>query len=863
MADRSQNITINYKFNTAEIEKANAILNKANTATNTLQAAGQKAGQSISQSYGKAGTSIEAMTIQLQRLQTQIKLQNQGSSQTAGLVKQYNELKKAIDAANKAAFETPKALKATGSSVQSAAQQFGQLYTAAKLFVTAGIVREVVSIGLELASLKGNVEGVERAFTRAFPNSVKVLTDLRKATRGTVTDFELMQRTLQATNLGVAVEQLPVLFEFAAARAQQTGESVDYLVDSIVRGIGRKSLLILDNLGLSATRLKDQFNGASLASQSVADVTKGVAEIARVELEKMGGYAENTATEVKQLEVQWEELRVAFAKKIEGSIVINGLNFAIEGLKNLVKGEKTLADEAANLRAANQIDAFVNQSSFKALEKNQLQQIDMIVQEIIQRQMLIRLREKEIAQAKEKRQALIDDLTVLDINAATESLNNQIGAQEESKATLEASIPILTKYIKQLQNIAELNKTEIVSIQTLQDQLKELQKQREEATSIDNKPELDRLQREIILLEDRILKISDNIEWQKQWDQSRITSALATEQETENLKRFNDELDKLTEKMASGDISFSTGDLLNPNRDAKEVIDIDALEEETKEVAELIEMSLGKEFLIRFRLGLQGNGGETSDLQAGINDALKEFQIGSIDIVADQLNATRELELQNMKLRLNDLKSFFANQQELAGNNEQAKRALRKREEKEVAELNRQIFEKEKKTRKSQALIDGAAGVVKAFATYPWPVALIISGLLTAKTLSQINIINKQRPGFAKGVIDLKGPGTHTSDSIPANLSRGESVMTAWETRHAGDVLKDIRAKKLDNKVLKSLKQGREPVQRQSEFNDERIIKAIEKNRPPDVVKESGIVYTITKQNDIYRNKVRAKSVRL
>lgn len=863
MADRSQNITINYKFNTAEIEKANAILNRANTATNTLQAAGQKAGQSIQQSYGKAGTSIEAMTLQLQRLQTQIKLQNQGSSQTAGLVKQYQDLKKAIDAANKAAFETPKALKATSTSVQSAAQQFGQLYTAAKLFVTAGIVREVVSIGLELSSLKGNVEGVERAFNRAFPNSVKVLVDLRKATHGAVTDFDLMKRTLQATNLGVAVEQLPILFEFAAARAQQTGESVDYLVDSIVRGIGRKSVLVLDNLGLSATRLKEQFNGASIASQSVADVTKGVAEIARVELEKMGGYAETTATQVKQLEVQWEELRIAFAKKIEGSIVINGLNFAIEGLKNLVKGEETLADEAAKLRAANQIDAFVNQKSFKDQEKNQIQQIDMIVQEIIERQMLIRLREKEIAQAKQKRQALIDDLTVLDINAATESLNEQIGAQEESKATLEASIPILTKYIKQLQNMAELNKTEIVSIQTLQDKLKELQKQREEATAISNKPELDRLQREIILLEDRILKISDNISWQKQWDHSREESALTTETETENLKRFNAELDKLTEKLAGGDISFSTGDLLNPNRDAKEIINIDEIEEGIKEVAETIEMTLGKEFLIRLRLGFKGQGGDTSEIQAQINDALKELQLGLVDITADQLNATREIELQSMKLRLKDLKSFFDDQIELAGNNEQAKRALRKREEKETAELNRQIFEKEKKTRRSQAIIDGAAGVVKAFATYPWPVALIISGLLTAKTLSQIAIINKQKPGFAKGVIGLRGPGSETSDSIPVNLSRNESVMTAWETRHAGDVLKDIRAKKLDNKVLKNLKQGREPIVSQQQFNDEKIIKAIEKNRPPDVIEQSGIVYKVTQKGEVYRNKVRAKSVRL
>lgn len=869
MADRSQNITINYKFNTAEIEKANAILNRANTATNTLQAAGQKAGQQISTSYGQAGKSIEAMNIQLARLKTQIQVSSD-PKRVADLSNQYKVLKAEIDKATVSAFKLPKALKETQQATQSLASQFGNLYQAAKLLVTAGIVREVVSIGLEMASLKGNVEGVERAFARAFPNQVKVLNDLRSATRGTVTDFDLMKRTLQATNLGVAVEQLPVLFEFAAARAQQTGESVDYLVDSIVRGIGRKSILVLDNLGLSATRLKEQFNGASLASQSVADVTKGVAEIARVELEKMGGYTETTATQVDQLKTSWEELRIELAKKIESGGIISFLDDSIDGLKALIQGNKAVSEEFLRSIGTEQAARVMQSQEFKQAASDRQQQLDIIQQEINTRVELIRKTNEGIKGKREEAKELMNFR--VGNQAAIDSIKEQIGVLNQRNFIQAATILALKEYLKELEKIKTVEGGEITTIETLNNQLKELKKQRQgflddqekmQGTSITNKPELDRLQREIILLEDRILKIDDNIKWQKQWDHSREESALTTETETENLKRFNDELDKLTEKLAGGDISFSTGDLLNPNRDAKEIINIDEIEDGIKEVAETIEMTLGKEFLIRLRLGIKGQGGDTSEIQAQINDALKELQLGLVDITADQLNATREIELQSMKLRLKDLKSFFDDQIELAGNNEQAKRALRKREEKETAELNRQIFEKEKKTRRSQAIIDGAAGVVKAFATYPWPVALIISGLLTAKTLSQIAIINKQKPGFAKGVIGLRGPGSETSDSIPVNLSRNESVMTAWETRHAGDVLKDIRAKKLDNKVLKNLKQGREPIVSQQQFNDEKIIKAIEKNRPPDVIEQSGIVYKVTQKGEVYRNKVRAKSVRL
>lgn len=44
--------------------------------------------------------------------------------------------------------------------------------------------------------------------------------------------------------------------------------------------------------------------------------------------------------------------------------------------------------------------------------------------------------------------------------------------------------------------------------------------------------------------------------------------------------------------------------------------------------------------------------------------------------------------------------------------------------------------------------------------------------------------INKPTPkAFATGVIGLEGAGTETSDSIPAYLSRGESVIPAWGTR--------------------------------------------------------------------------------
>lgn len=824
MADKQQNIFINYKFPMAEAEKASVTLNRINQTNNLVQQSAQKTGQAIGNAFKGANNSIAFMNTQLARLKTQIEISS-NPKRVAELSNQYKVLKAQIDAANKSAFETPKAIKATTAATQSMSQQFGQLYQAMKLVVTAGVLREVVDIGLEMAKLKGNVEGVERAFDRAFPNQVKILNDLREATHGTVSDFELMQRTLQATNLGVAVEQLPILFEFAAARAQQTGESVDYLVDSIVRGIGRKSLLVLDNLGLSATRLKEQFGGAALASQSVADVTRGVAEIARVELEKMGGYAETSATQVDQLKTSWEELRITLAKKIESGGVISFLDSAVDGLRDFIKGNKEVSEEFLRSIGAEQAARFKESQAFKEAGNDRQKQFDAIQQEINTRTELAVEIKGSIADKVRERQAIIENRFLT--HAETDAYNTQIGVLNQRQFVQAAAILALKEYRDELEKVQE-----IVA----------------EPSGI-----IERKKAEIAAIQEQIEKTN---ELSDLGVGGKLTKALEIAQaELGDLQRaFSDidpikfifEIDKATEGLNR---FIKAGEKLNaPQMKQRFEVALEGLAAAIPEALPEIAVPTSWDIFLE-------------DMANTWEEFRQEVAVTGVDILADQLIASEQLELDSMKNRLRGLKNFYDEQQLLAGDNEKAKQILRLREERETTKLQRQIFEKEKQTRRSQALIDGAAGVVKAFATYPYPAALIISGLIAAQTLSQIRIINRQKPGFAKGVIDLQGPGTSTSDSIPANLSKHESVMTAWETNHAGDVLRDIRAKKLDNKVLKDLKQGRAPIQQQ--FNDERIIKAIEKNRPPDVIEQSGIVYKATQKSDTYLNKIRAKSVRL
>jgi hypothetical protein len=108
---------------------------------------------------------------------------------------------------------------------------------------------------------------------------------------------------------------------------------------------------------------------------------------------------------------------------------------------------------------------------------------------------------------------------------------------------------------------------------------------------------------------------------------------------------------------------------------------------------------------------------------------------------------------------------------------------------KEKYEIAKKEFETNKALSVAQALIGAAQAIVQSFAQLGpigGAIAAVAVGITTA---AQIAAIQSQKPpaapGFANGVIDLNGPGTETSDSIPARLSRGESVITASGTNFA------------------------------------------------------------------------------
>ena len=165
-------------------------------------------------------------------------------------------------------------------------------------------IAELINGGLEMAE---QADGVTKAFNGL--NQEGLLDNLRKATKGTVNDVQLMTAAVQANDFRIPLEDLGKYLEFAQLKAQQTGQSVDYMTNSIVTGLGRKSPLILDNLGISAAEISEK-------TKETGDFMKAVAEIVDTQLAAAGETYISAADRAAQKTVELQNAQKALGDEI-------------------------------------------------------------------------------------------------------------------------------------------------------------------------------------------------------------------------------------------------------------------------------------------------------------------------------------------------------------------------------------------------------------------------------------------------------------------------------------------------------------------------------------------------------------------
>ena len=165
-------------------------------------------------------------------------------------------------------------------------------------------VKEFAAEGIRMAE---TADGVIHAFEKI--GTEDYLQTLRDATKGTVSDIELMKAAVKAKDFRIPLEDLGKYLSFAQLKAQQLDVSVQQMTDDIVTGLGRQSPQILDNLGLSAAEISEK-------TKETGDFMKGVASIVEKNLAEAGETYISAADRAAQRTVDLENAQLSLGKAL-------------------------------------------------------------------------------------------------------------------------------------------------------------------------------------------------------------------------------------------------------------------------------------------------------------------------------------------------------------------------------------------------------------------------------------------------------------------------------------------------------------------------------------------------------------------
>lgn len=191
--------------------------------------------------------------------------------------------------------------------------------------ITGVGVAGALAIG-SLASEAGRAQTVINAFNNMLgKNAPAALDRLKSATRGTVSEIDLMTQANQALLLGIDPDMLPSMFEGALAAAQATGRPVSDAIADITTGIGRQSKLILDNLGIIVNVDKaynDYAETIGKAANELSDAERKTAfmnatmQALQSNAEKIGPIEEGLAIKSERMAAAWEDAKQRLGEQL-------------------------------------------------------------------------------------------------------------------------------------------------------------------------------------------------------------------------------------------------------------------------------------------------------------------------------------------------------------------------------------------------------------------------------------------------------------------------------------------------------------------------------------------------------------------
>lgn len=152
-----------------------------------------------------------------------------------------------------------------------------------KIVSFEAIINGVKAIGnaiIDLGQSGASLEGIQKAFDGIAESTGKsateVLDNLRASSAGMITNRDLMKSYNTAAQLvsKTFANQLPDAMQYLTKISAATGQDVGFMLDSLVKGVGRVSPMILDNLGVQVNLTEATTAYAAEIGKSVDQLTK-------------------------------------------------------------------------------------------------------------------------------------------------------------------------------------------------------------------------------------------------------------------------------------------------------------------------------------------------------------------------------------------------------------------------------------------------------------------------------------------------------------------------------------------------------------------------------------------------------------
>lgn len=265
---------------------------------------------------------------------------------------------------------------AAGVATKGLAGLAGAFTAGAVLKIAGDVGSAVVEMGRLAEQSRIVGASFEQLAGQAGASASGILAALKRASAGTISEYNLMLASNKALMLGVAdsADEMQALMLVAGQRGRAMGLTMEQSFDNLVTGLGRGSVAILDNLGFSMGAMREaQEKAAAAVGKTVDELSDAErkAALLNVVMQEAAGIDLDNVAEMTS-DFERAQAAIADLKVAMGEFVVGPLGDAIARATDLLTLLSQGRDALTPERQSSALDrslADINSNTARNLER--------------------------------------------------------------------------------------------------------------------------------------------------------------------------------------------------------------------------------------------------------------------------------------------------------------------------------------------------------------------------------------------------------------------------------------------------------------------------------------------------------------